>query len=328
MSVRRVFWIFVILLSCSYVNPVCAYVATFDDGGIEGLYQDVDGSGVDVTFTSINDGFIYLSSNDLLSDTFDYAYAGDYDYDYVEGIVGSGLWMMDDHLPGDVQGSIIEFSDDVYFEQIWFAQAGDEYPVQGDSAVVTAYAADVDASDWGYQVSLNFDSPDDFNQWFSISPAEAFENVPIRKLVLTFNNINYGVWDHLVFDADDITDPNDPVVISATIDIEPDTLSLKSKGKWITCYIWLPEDCDVAEIDLGTILLEDEIEVELDQSWADEAEQVAICKFPRSEVQAIVQPGLVELTVSGKFTDGTLFEDSDAIRIVPIASGQRGLKVP
>ncbi|MCK4435140.1 hypothetical protein KAU92_06580, partial [Candidatus Bathyarchaeota archaeon] len=37
-----------------------------------------------------------------------------------------------------------------------------------------------------------------------------------------------------------------PVQISATVDIEPNTLNLKSEGEWITCYIELPEGYNVS----------------------------------------------------------------------------------
>lgn len=316
MNAKHIFLTLAAVLFCGFVSPAWAYVATFDNAGIDGVYSDVGGSGVDVTCVSINNGFTYLSSVDLLSDTYDHAYAGNYDYDHSDGIIGSGVWMMDDNVSAGDKGGIIEFSDDVCFEQIWFAQAGSDSPVQGDSAFVSAYAADDVLC---YKASVNFDSPDDYNQWFCISPPSGFEDVLVRKLVLTFANINYGVWDHLVFDADNnAPNPENPVVISATIDIHPGTLSLNSKAKWITCYIQLPEGYNVADIDFGTVRLEGGIEADVDQSWADETAEVAICKFSRSEVQAIVQPGLVELTVSGEFIDGTvLFEESDVIRVVP-----------
>ena len=37
--------------------------------------------------------------------------------------------------------------------------------------------------------------------------------------------------------------------LEATTDIDPDTLNLKSKAKWVTVYMELPERYDVADID-------------------------------------------------------------------------------
>jgi hypothetical protein len=44
-------------------------------------------------------------------------------------------------------------------------------------------------------------------------------------------------------------------VIPATIDIDPDTVNLKSKGKFITCYIKLPEGYSVEDIDIDSVTL-------------------------------------------------------------------------
>lgn len=44
-------------------------------------------------------------------------------------------------------------------------------------------------------------------------------------------------------------------VVPATVDIDPDTLNLKSKAEWVTAYIELPTGWDVADIDLSTVIL-------------------------------------------------------------------------
>ena len=45
-------------------------------------------------------------------------------------------------------------------------------------------------------------------------------------------------------------------VVQATIDIDPNTLNLKSKGKMVTAYIELPEGCNMSDIDVNTVTLE------------------------------------------------------------------------
>lgn len=102
--------------------------------------------------------------------------------------------------------------------------------------------------------------------------------------------------------------------ILAEVRIVPPTINLASKGKWITASLWLGEDYNVADIDANSVLLENEIEAE--SFRVDEQQQVAIVRFSRSEVQGILAPGEVELTVSGELTDGTRFEGADMIRVI------------
>jgi hypothetical protein len=102
--------------------------------------------------------------------------------------------------------------------------------------------------------------------------------------------------------------------IETTIDIDPDTLNLKSKGRWITCYIDLPEGYNVNEIDISTILLEDTIPAE----WGDVQGSTLMVKFSRSEVEDYIgaPQDAIELWVTGEFYDGTQFEGSDTIRVI------------
>jgi len=118
-------------------------------------------------------------------------------------------------------------------------------------------------------------------------------------------------------------------VVEATIDIEPDTLNLKSKGKWITAYIELPEGYDVADIDATTVLLNDTVPAVTDPKYdfvSDPGEYITdndddgilerMVKFDRSAVQTILEVGdEVEITVTGEVA-GTPFEGSDIIRVI------------
>jgi hypothetical protein len=117
--------------------------------------------------------------------------------------------------------------------------------------------------------------------------------------------------------------------IEAEIDIKPNTLNLRSAGKWIRCEVWLPEGYDVADIDPYSVFLEDEIQAEW--IWFNEARQVAMARFSRQELNQILAGmdalGEVELTVTGELTDGTQFEGTDTIRVIERSRPKR-LRVP
>jgi hypothetical protein len=109
--------------------------------------------------------------------------------------------------------------------------------------------------------------------------------------------------------------------IEALVDIDPDTFNLKSKGKWITCYIELPEGYDVADIDVSTIILNGQVPAESRPTAIADYDGDGIAdlmvKFSRSAVQKILPAeGEAEITVVGELADGTAFEGKDTIRVI------------
>jgi hypothetical protein len=107
---------------------------------------------------------------------------------------------------------------------------------------------------------------------------------------------------------------------------DPDTLNLKSKGRWVTCYIELPLGYLPENISVGTIALEGENLFEAllrAEPWPtkigdydEDGIPDLMVKFDRSEVQELVEVGdNVELTVFGLW--GRIpFRGSDNIRVI------------
>lgn len=113
-------------------------------------------------------------------------------------------------------------------------------------------------------------------------------------------------------------------VIPATIDFDPDTLDLKSKGKVVTVYIELPTGYNVGQIDISSIMLNGLVPA-LDKpmeigDYDNDGISDLMVKFERDKVLSILSPGeAVTLSLTGKvFYNGsyTDFEGSDVIRVI------------
>ena len=112
-------------------------------------------------------------------------------------------------------------------------------------------------------------------------------------------------------------------IVEATIDIDPHTINLKSKGKYITCYIELPTDYDVNDIDINRVVVSvDGSDVYAETSPTEvgdyDSDSIAdlMVKFDRASVQALVSVGSVELEVFGSITGGPDFEGSDVVAVI------------
>ena len=117
------------------------------------------------------------------------------------------------------------------------------------------------------------------------------------------------------------------IAIQANVAIKPETLNLKSKGKWVTCYIELPEGYYVEDIDIDSVTLTKINEDLLDPplytvgpsgigDYDDNGIPDLMVKFDGQELIPLLEVGDAELTVAGELYDGTPFEGSDTIRVI------------
>lgn len=105
------------------------------------------------------------------------------------------------------------------------------------------------------------------------------------------------------------------------MDFHPATLNLKSKGKWVTTYIELPEGYDASNINVCTMMLNDQVQAEVHSTEIGDYDNDDIAdimvKFDRPAVQEILEVGdEIEIAVTGELTDGTSFGGTDTIRVI------------
>jgi len=104
--------------------------------------------------------------------------------------------------------------------------------------------------------------------------------------------------------------------------IHPETLNLRSGGKWITVKIYLPSDVDPKGLDLSKVKLWIDGE-SVSPEWGNAGDDYVMLKFSRSWVQDRVPLGdEVELKVTGELPGGGSFLDTDTIRVINPGKGK------
>lgn len=137
------------------------------------------------------------------------------------------------------------------------------------------------------------------------------------QLLIAVSSFSYSWWGYTWTDGtleatiSAVPDMPPPPPVSADINIDPDTLNLKSNGKWITAYITLPEGYSVDDIDLASVRLGD-----VTASWGEVQGTVLMVKFDRQFVASTLSPGSVTLTITGELISGQPFTGSDTIRVL------------
>jgi|GEM_PF-5193236 len=123
------------------------------------------------------------------------------------------------------------------------------------------------------------------------------------------------------------------VPIPAEIQCDPDVINQRTKGEWMTCYIQLPSDYDVYEIDGSTVKLNGIPAYLGKQGWAKaegndgniadydkDGELERMVKFDLKEVQDVLSEGEeVDLIIQGAVfyqSDLADFSGEDKIRVI------------
>ena len=112
----------------------------------------------------------------------------------------------------------------------------------------------------------------------------------------------------------------EPGAISVTMEIKPNTLNPKSKGKYVTVYIELSAGRQIADIDTASLRLNGTIEPaacapETGDYDADGIPDLMV-KFDREALCGLLSAGEQTVTLTGTFNDGADLRGEDTIRVL------------
>jgi len=164
-------------------------------------------------------------------------------------------------------------------------------------------------------------SPDVLHQytidWEALSAGEA-------GATLRIDADGDGVFETTITADDDLTCEEFILQTETTIDFEPDTLNLKSKGEFVTAYIELPAGFDVSQIDVSSIMVNNLVPALVKPTGIGDYDKDGtpdlMVKFKRDMVQSVLSPGEgISIVISGQvFHNGSYFdfEGKDTIEVI------------
>lgn len=157
--------------------------------------------------------------------------------------------------------------------------------------------------DRGFILKLCLSGSDIYGGVWSAQEWAAGDGAPMAEVNATDDTYSHGTFG--IYQGASRTSFDDVIVtlgesclvqgssaLAADLDFDPNTLNLKSKGKYVTCYIELPEGYDPWDIDVATVMLNDVIGAELKPTGVGDHDLDGIddrmVKFRRADVIALL----------------------------------------
>jgi hypothetical protein len=134
-----------------------------------------------------------------------------------------------------------------------------------------------------------------------------------------YNWIGGGIGVIYVDDVD-VVASGPPLVLEAEVAIRPNTLNRRSKGRWVMCYVELPEGYAPTEIDVASLWLDEAVAAApgaaLLSDYDGDGVPDLMVRFDRRALTDLLAPGKAVVTLTGCLADGTPLAGSDVIRVI------------
>ncbi|MDH5364451.1 MAG: PKD domain-containing protein, partial [Dehalococcoidia bacterium] len=129
-----------------------------------------------------------------------------------------------------------------------------------------------------------------------------------------------GEIEYIFTSDDELTQDEFILQTATTIDFDPDTLNLKSKGKWVTVYIEVPLGYEASQIDVSSTKLNGTVPALAKPAQVGDYDSDGVpdlmVKFDRAAVEGILSIGdAVKITITGEVA-GIAFGGSDTIKVI------------
>lgn len=202
--------------------------------------------------------------------------------------------------------------------EIEYRSTGGEIYAWGVMMWSTSYYGLILHSGEKYKQTLVYDP----SKYEGSVPPDFVGEAPFGEAIIRlvhWKSLEPGYWNVGEFGKAEIQVTFPKPAINASIDFDQDTLNLKSKGRWLTAHIELPEDYDVSAINISTVKLNGEVPAELHPTRIGDYDKDGLLdlmvKFDRASVINLLNTGEATLTITGE-VDGVPFEGSDTIRVI------------
>ena len=147
---------------------------------------------------------------------------------------------------------------------------------------------------------------------YSFAWDKIIDNKP--GVTLTIDSNGDGTIDNTIIGGTDMNYDDVELQTKTAVDVDPDTLNLKSNGNYITVYITLnclgygPKDIVTSSILLNGKISPTKTQID---------NKILVVKFDRKAVQDILTIGdKVNINIMGKLTNGKVFSGDDSIKVI------------